>query len=183
MKHLLLSLFFCFVAPLLHASIPDFQSRKASATPYDPFLKPVRTVLTHLNGHSPTFKKASELLRQGKHLAYVYETPFEASTPATTTARRAGDCKAKSLWLASQLNDPNVRFVIGKAHRDSLVCHAWLLWNDNGKWWILDPTMASKPIAAASVGADDYLAFYSYDKSGSYCYAAANDYRNLVAGR
>ena len=37
-----------------------------------------------------------------------------AALPETTAARRSGDCKDKALWLASQLGDSDVRFVIGK---------------------------------------------------------------------
>ena len=85
-----------------------------------------------------------------------------------TAAKRAGDCKAKSLWLAHEMNDPSVRYVIGKARRSSKISHAWLMWQNEGQWWILDPTNNPKPIPAASVSRDEYLVFYSYDRKGSY---------------
>lgn len=107
-------------------------------------------------------------MRQGFAFKYVFDAPYLAALPEVTAAKRSGDCKAKSLWLASCMNDRDVRYVIGKARRESKISHAWLMWKKDGKWWILDPTNTPDPIPAESVGPYDYVVFYSYDRNGSY---------------
>ena len=109
----------------------------------------------------------SELVRTGYQFDYVFDSPYVAATPKETEARHAGDCKAKSLWLAQAMNDRSIRFVIGKARAASEISHAWLMWKNQGRWWILDPTNASKPIPADRVSRGEYLVFYSYDQHGS----------------
>jgi hypothetical protein len=88
-----------------------------------------------------------------------------------TAATRAGDCKAKSLWLVDQLGDSSVRYVIGKAKRSAKISHAWVMWQHEGRWWILDCTNTTKIIPADRVSRDEYIPLYSYDRSGSYRHA------------
>lgn len=182
MKRLLLTLFVFTLTSVGLRATPDLSRGHRGATPYDPYLRPVTTVLRQLNGETPSFERVSALLFRGWKFDYVFDTPYVPTTPAVTAARHSGDCKAKSLWLASQMNDPAIRFVIGKARSTSRISHAWLMWNNNGKWWILDPTNASKPIPADAAGADEYLVSYAYDRTGSYCYNSPSLYRRMVAG-
>ncbi|MEI6350337.1 MAG: hypothetical protein WCP06_04445 [Verrucomicrobiota bacterium] len=183
MKHLYIALLIFAAARVLHAT-PDMSHRRAGSTPYDPYLQPVDSVIQRLDGSSPSFERVSALMREGFSFKYSYDTPYIATTPEVTESRHAGDCKAKSLWLASQMNDASVRYVIGKARRTSRISHAWLMWKYNSKWWILDPTNASVPIPANAVGADDYLVSYSYDRTGSYCHRVPSSVgRRMVAGR
>ena len=66
------------------------------------------------------------------------------------------------------MNDADVRYVIGKARRDSKISHAWLMWENKGRWWVLDPTNHPAPIPADSIQPGEYVIHYSYDKHGSY---------------
>ena len=150
-----------------HASV-DFGAPTRS-TPYDPYLSPVKHVLTHLGGNEPSMQRVRELMHVGRGFRYSFTTPYTAATPEVTAATHAGDCKAKALWLAAQLNDSSVRFVIGKARASSRVSHAWLLWQqDAGHSWILDCTNTSEPILAERTSNREYIPIYSFDKRGAY---------------
>jgi len=146
----------------------------AGSTPYDPYLRPVKQVLGGLNGSSAELTRVAELMRTGHGFRYSFTEPYLAQLPAVTAATKKGDCKAKSLWLAHQLGDRNVRYVIGKATRTSKISHAWLMWNDGSRWWVLDPTNVSKPIPAESTSRNEYIALYSYDSGRSYRHAGLN---------
>ncbi|MEI6350506.1 MAG: hypothetical protein WCP06_05305 [Verrucomicrobiota bacterium] len=159
----------------------DVSRGQRGPTPYDAFLQPVHAVLGNLQGGSTSFKKVSELMRQGHAFKYIRQSPYAATLPDITAMRRSGDCKAKSLWLADRMNDCTIRFVVGKANSNSTVYHAWLLWKNQGRWWILDPTLSANPISAESVTPDRYLALYSYDKSGSYCHVERPVTRRSIA--
>lgn len=182
MKHLLTPLLLLATAALAVAR-PDLSNGRPGPTPYDPYRGPVDAVMQRLNGPSPSFSTVATLMRQGFSFKYVFDAPYLAQMPQVTASRRSGDCKAKSLWLASRMNDgSNLRYVIGKARRTSRISHAWLMWKNEGRWWILDPTNTADPIPADSVGPDDYIVNYSYDKSGSYCHGPVKPNRG-VAGR
>src|SRR5476649_2928512 len=111
---------------LAHTSL-DLGS-PASATPYDPYMTPVKQVLTHLSNEDNSMTRVRQLMHEGRAFRYSFTSPYVAATPEVTASTRAGDCKAKALWLADQLNDGSVRFVIGKARRTSQMSHAWLMW-------------------------------------------------------
>jgi len=146
-------------------------------------MHPVHTVLRQLNGSKPSFQKVAALTRQGYSFKYSFDTPYIAPMPNVTEAKRQGDCKAKSLWLAARMNDPSVKYVIGKARRTSKISHAWLMWKYNDRWWILDPTNNPDPIPADRVGPDEYLLTYSYDKSGSYRHRQSFSRRSVAGSR
>ncbi len=182
MKQLLTPLLLVLTAAFAVAR-PDLSNGRSGATPYDPYNAPVDAVMGHLNGSAPSFEAVRALVRQGYNFRYSFDAPYVAQMPAVTAAKRSGDCKAKSLWLASKMNDAaNLRYVIGKARSTSRISHAWLMWKHEGRWWILDPTNVPEPIAADSVGAGDYVINYSYDRTGSYCHTPAGGSRR-VAGR
>jgi len=182
MKRLLLYLLVLVLTSVAATATPDLSGGRRGPTPYDPYLRPVFTVLSQLKGTQPSYRKVAALVKQGRGFDYVFDTPYVATMPAVTASRHAGDCKAKSLWLASEMNDPSVRFVIGKARSTSKISHAWLMWQCHGRWWILDPTNASTPIAANQVGPEAYLISYVYDQTGSYCYTQPARNRRSVAG-
>lgn len=165
MKKITLTLFaFAVTGSALMALPPG----KRAKTPYDPYMHSVHRVMRQLDGQSPDFRRVAALTRQGYKFRYEYKTPYVAPLPHVTAAKKAGDCKAKSLWLAHEMNDPKVRYVIGKARANSKISHAWLMWQHNGQWWILDPTNDPRPIRASSVSSNEYIVFYSYGKTGSY---------------
>lgn len=169
------------MSPLVAA--PDMSSARRGSTPYDRYMHSVNTVLRQLNGSKPTFQKVAALTRQGYSFKYTFDTPYVAPMPHVTEAKREGDCKAKSLWLAARMNDPSVKYVIGKARRTSKISHAWLMWNHNNRWWILDPTNNPNPIPADRVGPDEYLLTYSYDKNGSYRHRQSFSRRSVAGSR
>ena len=182
MKHLLTLVTLLVTATFAFAR-PDLSNGRLGPTPYDPYCAPVDAVMHHLDGPTPSFKTVAALVRQGYSFKYVFDAPYLAQTPQETAAKRSGDCKAKSLWLASRMNDGNnLRYVIGRARRTSKISHAWLMWKSEDRWWILDPTNYPDPIPADSVGPDDYIVNYSYDRTGSYCHDTPRS-RHSVAGR
>src|SRR5690348_623601 len=102
----------------------------ASRTPYDPYLDPMWSVLRKLGGNQPDRSTVEKLVREGRAFRYVFrnDQPYVPQAPDVTESTKSGDCKAKSLWLASKLDSRNVRFVIGKARAVSAISHAWLIW-------------------------------------------------------
>jgi hypothetical protein len=144
----------------------------ASDTPYDAYMTPVRQVLTHLSSDEAPMDRVRRLMREGRAFRYSYTSPYVAATPDVTQTTRAGDCKAKALWLADQLNDASVRFVIGKARRSSQMAHAWLLWQHDNQWWILDCTNNWDPVPADHVSSSQYIPYYSFAKHGEYRHRA-----------
>jgi hypothetical protein len=130
------------------------------------------------------------LMREGNSFRYTFTEPYVATLPAVTQRTKSGDCKAKSLWIADKIGDrEHIRFVIGKARSTSRISHAWLMWNDGSRWWILDPTNTSLPIPAESVARNEYIPLYSYDAHGCYrhagtqLYASTSKSGDSVAGR
>ena len=94
-----------------------------------------------------------------------------------------GDCKDKALWLCDQLQDPSARFVIGKMKRGSRISHAWVMWQGEGRWWILDCTMNASAIPADSVGPDSYVPLFSYSKNTAFRHTGSTGPLASVAGR
>lgn len=144
----------------------DFGS--PSSTPYDRYLGPVREVLGTLSKEKPTMQRVQTLMSQGRSFRYHMDNPYVPAAPALTAKNREGDCKDKALWLCEQLNDASVRFVIGKATRNARMSHAWVMWENEGRYWILDCTLKSAPIAADTLSAGTYIPQFSYAKNGSF---------------
>lgn len=144
----------------------------ASATPYDAYMSPVRLILTHMNNEENSMNRVRSLMHEGRAFRYSFTSPYVAATPEVTATTRAGDCKAKALWLADQLNDESVRFVIGKARSSSQMSHAWLMWQHDNRWWILDCTNNWDPIPADRVSSSQYIPYYSFAKNGEYRHRA-----------
>jgi transglutaminase-like putative cysteine protease len=111
-------------------------------------------------------------MREGRAFRYVHSDPYNPVSPAETARRRAGDCKDKALWLCNQLQDSSARFVIGKMKRSSKISHAWVMWQSEGRWFVLDCTLNWKPIPVENVAKGDYVPLYSYAKNGSYRHAS-----------
>jgi transglutaminase-like putative cysteine protease len=174
-----------FVALTVQGSAALDLGAPAGASPYEPYMRPVKQVLGTLSGAAPSMDRVKGLLREGKAFRYSFTEPYVAATPEVTARTRSGDCKAKSLWLCDQLGDPSVRYVIGKARSTSKISHAWVMWNDGSRWWILDPTNTSKPIAADSTSRNEYIPLYSYDRHGCYRHAATQTFMasSQIAGR
>lgn len=140
----------------------------SSGTPYDRYMAPVKNTLSSLGKNRPSMETVSALMKQGRSFRYRMDNPYVASLPSETARTRTGDCKDKALWLCDQLDDSSVRFVIGKTHPSAKMSHAWVLWNDGTRYWILDCTLKRAPIAADTLPADRYIPQFSYAKSASY---------------
>ena len=171
MKKTILSL-----ALLLGGKLASFAAFDAGTrsdyTPYDRYMSPVRTVLSHLTQHKPSMEEVKKLMIEGRNFRYRMENPYVAAMPQTTASKRSGDCKDKALWLCSQLGDGNVRFVIGKTAPGVSISHAWVMWENEGRWWLLDCTLRRAPILADELPTNRYIPLYSYSKGSTFRHAA-----------
>jgi transglutaminase-like putative cysteine protease len=167
MKYLLATAL-CFASLAVADAKPVDLGRKTGSTPYEAYMAPVKRVLNEVNGRENDMDRVRKLLKIGRSFRYSFTEPYIAASPERTAATRRGDCKAKSLWLIDALNDSSARYVIGKARIDSKISHAWVMWNDGERWWILDPTNMHRPIAANRTSPYEYIPLYSYSKVGAH---------------
>jgi len=167
MKVALLSFSALILTQLAASAFTDLGA-PAKATPYDPYIQPVKQTLSSLEGPTATMDKVKALMGKGRGFRYSHTEPYQAALPEVTAARKVGDCKDKALWLCDQLAGSNVRFVIGKMNRSAHVRHAWVLWHDGNEWWVLDCTLNFRPIPASKVAAGDYVPLYSWSKTGTF---------------
>lgn len=140
----------------------------SGGTPYDRYMNPVKSTLATLGQEHPNMDKVSALMKEGRSFRYQMDDPYVAALPQETARTRTGDCKDKALWLCDQLNDSSVRFVIGKTSRNAKMSHAWVLWKNEGRYWILDCTLNRAPIAADTLPADRYVPLYSFAKGTAF---------------
>lgn len=152
-------------------------------TPYDRYMVPVKEVLSSMHGEAASMDKVQAAMREGRAFHYAHTEPYLPAMPQETAARHTGDCKDKALWLMDQIQDPSARFVIGKMTRGAKLSHAWVMWQHEGKWWILDCTMLSKPVAADKVGANEYVPLYSYSRDTAFRHTDKADMTVDVAGK
>jgi hypothetical protein len=167
MKSLAIALIALIASSLTSSAVVDL-GMPSSATPYDRYMAPVKTTLSSLGKNRPNMETVNALMKQGRSFRYRMDNPYVASLPSETARTRTGDCKDKALWLCDQLNDSSVRFVIGKTHPSAKMSHAWVLWNDGSRYWILDCTLKRAPIAADTLPADRYTPQFSYSKATAY---------------
>lgn len=134
-------------------------------TPYDKYFGSVVQLMATSSGQV-TLTEVQKLNRQGRSFRYSFTTPYIPQPPDVTEATRSGDCKAKSLWLADRARDRRLRFVVGKLREGAKQSHAWLMWNENGNWWVIDPTVQSTPKPASGIGQRDWVPLFSYTHTG-----------------
>ena len=182
MKTTLLSLAALFLTQFTASAVVDLGST-ISKTPYDAYMSPVKQVFSSLNGSAPAMDRVAALMRQGRGFRYAHTDPYNPAPPEETASRHVGDCKDKALWLCDQLHDPSARFVIGKMKRGSRISHAWVMWQGEGRWWILDCTMNARAIPADAVGQDDYVPLYSYSKNTAFRHTGITGSLASVAGK
>jgi len=171
MKTTLAALLFLAAAKLSALGIVDLGT-PAGYTPYDPYMHPVKQVLSNLSGQDADMDRVRSLMRVDRNFRYSYTDPYNAALPSVTAATKSGDCKAKALWLCDQMNDRNVRFVVGKTSPQAHLSHAWVMWQHEGRWWVLDPTNTSVPIAAERLPKNAYIPLYSWTRDGEFRHAA-----------
>jgi hypothetical protein len=144
---------------------------RPSGTPYDRYHGGVRQVLAR-GGGAPSIDEVRAQLRTARRFRYYFNKaePYVPQNPEVTEARRQGDCKAKSLWLADKMRDRNTRYVVGKAKPGDRLSHAWLLWSNGGTWLFLDPTLEFDVVSADRVAGRKLIMQYSFSGSGSYAH-------------
>ena len=152
--------------------------RPAGGTPYDGYLGPMRQTYSRLGGGSPSISDVRAQMRTAYRFRYYFDPaqPYTPQLPEVTESRQQGDCKAKSLWLASKMGTRGARYVIGKGKIDSRISHAWLLWSNGGTWILLDPTNTAEIIEAERVVGKKLIAQYSYAGSSSYTHSTYSQY-------
>jgi hypothetical protein len=146
-------------------------------------MTPVKQVFSSINGSAPAMDRVAALMRQGRSFRYSHTDPYNPALPERTASKRVGDCKDKALWLCDQLQDPTARFVIGKIKRSSRINHAWVLWQGDGRWWILDCTMNAAAVPLDSVSPDAYVPLYSYSKNAAFRHTGSGATVASVAGQ
>lgn len=153
----------------MHAVAQFNLGSSTSRTPYDPYLGPMWSVFQRLSSGQPDVNLVEQLVRQGKSFRYVYKAsdPYVPQAPEVTERTKSGDCKAKSLWLASKMNTRKVRYVIGKAKAQSSLSHAWIIWDGPEGWLILDATFYSRPLEPQRLSANEFIPIYSYSPPSS----------------
>ncbi len=174
MKLLSLALTFLAISALPVLAAPVDLGSTAGYTPYDAYMRPVKRVLCSIPNQKAGMDRVEQLMREGRSFRYVHSDPYNPALPAETARRHAGDCKDKALWLCDQLQDSSARFVIGKMKRSSSISHAWVMWQNESRWFILDCTLNWRPIPVENVSTGDYLPLYSFAKNGTYRHAATS---------
>jgi len=182
MKKALLTITALLLAKLAAFAVVDLGTT-TDHTPYDRYLTPVKDVFNGMHGEGATMDKVQAAMRQGRAFRYAHTEPYLPALPQETAARHVGDCKDKALWLMDQLQDPSARFVIGKMTRGARLSHAWVMWQHDGQWWILDCTMLSRPIAADKVSANEYVPLYSYSRTTAFRHSDKAGMTADVAGK
>lgn len=172
----LLSLTFAILAASALPSLanPVDLGSAAGYTPYDSYMRPVKRILASVPNQKTGMQRAEELMREGRSFRYVHSDPYNPALPTETARRQAGDCKDKALWLCDRLQDSSARFVIGKMKRSSRISHAWVMWQNQGRWFILDCTLNWRPIPIENVAKGDYVPLYSFARNGSYRHATTS---------
>jgi hypothetical protein len=182
MKKLALSAALLLLTKLAAFAVLDLGTT-TDHTPYDRYLSPVKVVFNTMHGEGASMDKVQALMREGRGFRYAHTEPYLPATPQETASRRTGDCKDKALWLMDQLQDPSARFVIGKMTRGARLSHAWVMWQHESQWYILDCTMLSRPILAEKAGANEYVPLFSYSRSAAFRHGDKAGLTADVAGK
>ena len=138
-------------------------------------MSPVFSVFGRLGGSQPDPAQVEKWISEGRAFRYSFSKsqPYVPQSPDQTESSKSGDCKAKSLWLASKMDTRKVRFVIGKFKRGAAQSHAWLIWNARDGWLILDATMFSRSLDAGRVSQNEFIPIYSYAPGWEYTHGQA----------
>jgi hypothetical protein len=145
-------------------SAPPILFAETRNSPYEPYAGNIRSVMKQLDGNGADMEEVRSLMRRARSFRYAMRHPFKAAHPEVTSATHAGDCKDKALWLAQQMDDESVRYVIGRKDPSSPILHAWLTWNHDGQAWVLDCTNRRDPIPRERLRSGQYVPMYSWRK-------------------
>jgi len=87
-----------------------------------------------------------------------------------------GDCEDMAIWLYVKLKRKDVgpvRLCIGKHSRTAAQMHAWLVWSDGRRLYVLDPSTSDEPLREDQVRPGSYIPYYSYDGDAKWRHKAA----------
>jgi predicted transglutaminase-like cysteine proteinase len=114
-----------------------------------------------------------------RDIPYGYH--MEWKTPSEVKTRQPADCKGKAVALYERMQASgakNVRLVIGKRAPTSRVTHAWLVWENSGSTYVLDPTFNWMACHSEQIGEGSYVPLYAYAGSKKFRAASSTLYVN-----
>lgn len=153
-KILILSSLALLTGPLAGGCVTyDHVGTSVHATPYDEKYEKVEKYLEMAS----LFKYKADARD-----ADIWQLPLETEKLGT------GDCDDKAIWLYSKLikeGIDNVRLVLGNYKTGEVSVHMWVDWyQDDGRVFILDPTIDNGIRSADQYWKDYYQPFYSFHK-------------------
>ena len=156
--------FFFFLAAIGFSCLSCFgQSILLSVrnTPYDRQMSCIRPVLI---SETPPAHRDISLGIVNHWIADLRLIPYgftrEWKTPVETESGAPADCKAKAiaLYQLMQLHGAtNFRLIIGKHTANSRSTHAWLEWENEGRTYVLDPTLNWRAYRISDFGRYSYI--------------------------
>lgn len=126
----------------------------ARTTPYDHKFEKVRKYLERVHDNTRYVPERGD--------QDYWQLPDETETLGS------GDCEDMAIWLYVLLKQAGfgaVRLCIGKHRPYSDQMHAWVMWFDGPRLYILDPSVTRKPLRASDADPGSYVPRYSYDGS------------------
>jgi len=87
-----------------------------------------------------------------------------------------GDCEDMAIWLYVKIKRAGlgpVRLCIGKHSRTAAQMHAWVLWRNGGRLYLLDPSTSDELMRPEELGPNNYIPYYSYDGNAKWRHKAA----------
>jgi len=86
--------------------------------------------------------------------------------PEETEALGTGDCEDMAILLYVKLKNAGLlstRLCIGKHNASAALMHAWVMWSDGERHYILDPSVSDQPLQTNQAPRGSYIPYYSYD--------------------
>jgi hypothetical protein len=99
----------------------------------------------------------------------VVQNPANAVATATASKIPLRDASGDIAVLSTATAGNNA---IGKTEAGVRISHAWVLWRNEGRWWLLDCTLKNAPIPADSLPENRYIPLYSYSKGSTFRHSA-----------
>jgi len=97
--------------------------------------------------------------------------------PEESEALGTGDCEDMAIWLYIKMKRAGlepVRLCIGKHTPGADEMHAWLIWRDRNRLYILDPSVTGELLPSEKAEPGTYLPYYSYDADRKWRHKAAS---------
>ncbi len=144
-----------------------------ASTPYDKQMNRIRPALLSAHrgeaGEKVSVALVNHWMGDLRGIPYAYQ--MEWKTPEEVQSREPADCKGKAVALYQRMQKQgakNVRLVIGKRTPSSRMTHTWLLWEINGRTFVLDPTFNWIARDSEEFSEGLYVPFYAYSGDKKY---------------